>query len=175
MRSPLDLEHNHQENKLGKCSRKYTHKGYISAQFWGRKRWRKHVLNTYMSWKMIKMMLEHNFPWSRLWICSRTWSIWRRELRAQNVFFSPWVRPRFWGGRRRVLACSYSLNLEDIMIGKYFRDVLKYCKYGVCGALLEKIQGERERERRPTVGEGGRGIWVLTCMMQHDVQIFFVY
>ena len=119
-----------------------------------------------MSWKMIKMMLEHNFPWSRLWICSRTWSIWRRELRAQNVFFSPWVRPRFWGGRRRVLACSYSLNLEDIMIGKYFRDVLKYCKYGVCGALLEKKSKERGREREgrrlERVGEGFE-CWLVWC------------
>ena len=57
-----------------------------------------------------------------------------------------------------MLACSYSLNLEDIMMVNILGMVLKYCKYGVSGDLLEKIQGERERERRPTVGEGGRGI-----------------
>ena len=70
--------------------------GYIFGPIWGRKDEEKHVLNTYMSWKMIKMMLEHNFPWSRLWIYSRTWSVWRRMLRENLVSFSLVFRPSFW-------------------------------------------------------------------------------
>jgi hypothetical protein len=47
-----------------------------------------------------------------------------------------------------VLACSYSLNLEDIMMVNILGMVLKYCKYGVSGDLLEKNprrEGEREK------------------------------
>ena len=56
-----------------------------------------------------------------------------------------------------MLACSYSLNLEDIMMVNILGMVLKYCKYGVCGDLLEKSKErgrEREGRRLERVGEG---------------------
>ena len=57
MRSSLDLEYNHQGTSQEKWSRKYTHKGIFSAQYEEEKDEEDHVLNTYMGWKKIKMML----------------------------------------------------------------------------------------------------------------------
>ena len=58
----LDLESYIHKIKLGIDQENIPKKGYISAQKWGRKREENHVFSTYMSWRMIEMVLEFLFP-----------------------------------------------------------------------------------------------------------------